>query len=85
MCVCVRERERESERGREGGKEGERRRFMVYVGGCVGGWRQRDKEMEARRLPFWNYKMLQAHPVQCSRTSLLSKELWFLLLENKEY
>lgn len=48
-----------------------------------GGWRQIDKEMEAKRLPFWNYKMLQAHAVQCLITSLLSKELSFLLLENR--
>ena len=60
VCVCVCERERE----REGGKEGERRRFMVCVWGVWGGGgRQRDKELEARRLPFWNYKMLQVHPV----------------------
>ena len=79
--MCERERERE----REGGREKEIHGVCGGVGVCVGGWRQRNKEMEARRLPFWNYKTFQAHPVQCPRTSLLSKELSFLLLENKEY
>ena len=65
VCVCVCERERERERGREGRREREGDSWCVCggCGECVGGWRQRDKEMEARRLPFWNYKMLQVHPV----------------------